>query len=350
MSETLQPHRKVAQTMPPKKTAAKKAIARKAGVSGSPTSRGCGTSGSGTTRSATCGICEQLIIDGKEQALFCEGVCKQWIHRYCAGVPLSWFTTLSESSTAFQCYSCCQTKHAETVEGLSTQIELLKHDVCELKETVRNLTASCNVPCDTQQIIHNDAPVFPPPSQLDVVNGGNARGEWKRRRGGTRGRGGGRGRGVRMGLGTGSQENSSAGKVRVEGARRVWGTMKVTSSSTLKHGISRVFSVSDLQIKRKTILDNAGEVKRWWFVVHAPESVLCDLDSAWKSLNLQTGWKLEPCYKPGSQPLATMHSLCHNGNVSQVSTEDLPASNSPITASATVDTNTSSESCPFLVN
>ena len=74
--------------------------------------------------------------------------------------------------------------------------------------------------------------------------------------------------------------------------------MKVTSSSILKHGISRVFSVSDLQIKRKTILDNAGEVKRWWFVAHAPESVLCDLDSAWESLNLQTGWKLEPRYKP----------------------------------------------------
>ena len=159
-----------------------------------------------------------------------------------------------------------------------------------------------------------------------------------------------------MGLGTESQENSSAGKVQVEGAHRVWGTMKVTSSSTLKHGISRVFSVSDVQIKCKTILDNAGEVKKWWFVVHAPESVLCDLNSSWESLNLQTGWKLEPCYKPGSQPLATMHSLCHNENVSRASTEDLHASdsrvnsNSPTIASATVDTNTSSESCPFLVN
>ena len=114
-----------------------------------------------------------------------------------------------------------------------------------------------------------------------------------------------------MGLGTKSQENSSAGKVRVEGAHRVWGTMKVTSSSTLKHGISRVFSVSDVQIKHKTILDNAGEVKRWWFVVYAPESVLCDLDSSWESLILQTGWKLESYYKPGSQPLATMKIFLH---------------------------------------
>ena len=56
---------------------------------------------------------------------------------------------------------------------------------------------------------------------------------------------------VRMGLGTGSlhnQENSSAGKVQVERAGRVWGTMKVTSSFNLKHEISRVFSVSDVQI------------------------------------------------------------------------------------------------------
>ena len=80
--------------MPPKKTAAKKAIASKAGVSGSPTSGGCGTSGSGTSHSATCGICEQLIIDGKEQALFCKGVCKQWIHCYCTGVPLSWMSSM----------------------------------------------------------------------------------------------------------------------------------------------------------------------------------------------------------------------------------------------------------------
>ena len=38
-------------------------------------SGGCGTSRSGTSRSSTCGFYEQLIIDGKKQALFGEGVC-----------------------------------------------------------------------------------------------------------------------------------------------------------------------------------------------------------------------------------------------------------------------------------
>ena len=44
--------------------------------------------------------------------------------------------------------------------------------------------------------------------------------------------------------------------------------------------------------------DAAGTVKRWWFVVHAPENVLLDLDNVWGQLQLQTGWKSEPCYKP----------------------------------------------------
>ena len=33
-----------------------------------------------------CSACEQKIVDGKEQALFCEGICKQWVQRYCAAV------------------------------------------------------------------------------------------------------------------------------------------------------------------------------------------------------------------------------------------------------------------------
>ena len=36
---------------------------------------------------ATCSVCSQNIVDGEEDALFCEGTGKQWVHRYCAGVP-----------------------------------------------------------------------------------------------------------------------------------------------------------------------------------------------------------------------------------------------------------------------
>ena len=86
----------------------------------------------GVLRVALCGICEQLIIDGKDQALFCEGTCKQWIHRFCTGVPLSWFAIVGSSSTPFRCYSCCHAKYADDVDSLTTQIMTLKSEVGEL--------------------------------------------------------------------------------------------------------------------------------------------------------------------------------------------------------------------------
>ena len=35
-----------------------------------------------------------------------------------------------------------------------------------------------------------------------------------------------------------------------------------------------------------------------WFVIHADEAVLCELNSKWESVNLQTSWQLQTCLKP----------------------------------------------------
>ena len=35
----------------------------------------------------------------KEQALFCEGICEQWVHRYCAGFSAALFKHLSTTTT-----------------------------------------------------------------------------------------------------------------------------------------------------------------------------------------------------------------------------------------------------------
>ena len=131
------------RVMPPKKTAAKKAVAKKISGSHGPTTTagGAGACNVSAASCATCGICEQPIIDGKDQALFCEGTCKQWIHRFCAGFPLSWFAILGSSSTPFRCYSCCHAKYADDVDSLTTQIKTLKSELGELKEVVGNLSA-----------------------------------------------------------------------------------------------------------------------------------------------------------------------------------------------------------------
>ena len=100
-----------------------------------------------------------------------------------------------------------------------------------------------------------------------------------------------------------ASQKKSAKKVRVQGARRIWGTLKLTTPSSLKSAISKFCPATSIQIKRKTVCDNVGGVKKWWFVIHAPEEVLVELDSAWEQLKLQTGWKLEPCFKPTSHTI-----------------------------------------------
>ena len=133
----------VSRCLPPKKTAAKKAVAKKVSGSDGPTTTagGAGACNGSAASCSTCGICEQPIINGKDQALFCEGTCKQWIHRFCAGVPLSWFAILGSSSTPFRCYSCCHAKYADDVDSLTTQIKTLKSELGEIKEVVGNLSA-----------------------------------------------------------------------------------------------------------------------------------------------------------------------------------------------------------------
>ncbi len=44
---------------------------------------------------------------------------------------------------------------------------------------------------------------------------------------------------------------------------------------------------------------------KWWYVIHADESLLSDLDTKWEQVKLQTSWKLEPCFKPENAPTET---------------------------------------------
>ena len=76
--------------------------------------------------------------------------------------------------------------------------------------------------------------------------------------------------------------------------------MKQATHIALKHVILKFCPTISLKIKRKTISDQDGQIKCWWFVIHAPEDVLTSFDAAWEQIQLQTGWKLELCFKPDS--------------------------------------------------
>ena len=51
--------------------------------------------------SEICAVCEPTIIDGKNQALYCEDRCRSWFHRHCAGVSVAHFSALSSSPDPF---------------------------------------------------------------------------------------------------------------------------------------------------------------------------------------------------------------------------------------------------------
>ena len=93
--------------------------------------------------SAKCSVCCQAIVDGSDQALFCEGDrCQSWMHRYCAGVPANYFVSLSESSSPFFCYSCVQAKHQHEITELKKSLESLMHNVAVMRDELVNVRQS----------------------------------------------------------------------------------------------------------------------------------------------------------------------------------------------------------------
>ena len=62
------------------------------------------------------------------------------------------------------------------------------------------------------------------------------------------------------------------------------------------------------RIKRKTSRNVQSRKLSWWFVVHADEPVLRELDEKWESLSTQTSWILKPCSKPADTEHHGSHS------------------------------------------
>ena len=91
------------------------------------------TKSSSSSEAVKCTVCEQKVVEGEEQALFCEGACKQWVHRYCAGIPVTLFASLSSSTAPFWCYTCSQHNHATEIAKLTEVVSTLQKEVADLR-------------------------------------------------------------------------------------------------------------------------------------------------------------------------------------------------------------------------
>ena len=88
----------------------------------------------------TCPICCEVIVDATEdaegqEALFCEGACQKWLHRWCADVHKDSYAILTSSEEPFVCPSCSLAEHCQLVKSLAETVECLKCEIQELKRS-----------------------------------------------------------------------------------------------------------------------------------------------------------------------------------------------------------------------
>lgn len=269
-------------------------------------------------------MCRSRIIDDEEDALLCEGSCQKWFHRYCAGVSVSCYKTLSTSSAPFVCWVCSQELHRAVVSQLQAEIAALKEEVSELRKKELNS--------------HLDFDTRP---WTDVVS----RGQRKTAVSALKSKSVAQGQTVQN-VGIRSQPPSSSRSAtvnpkpptksrgagqhnrpskRIEGKRKIWGTMKTTSVAAVKNSLKVITKIESdsLSIKRKYKTCTSGDgdtvrVSKWWFVVSGDEDFLQQLQKEWPSVKLQTNWSLEPvfCFDDScTPPHLSTHNACPDPTV-----------------------------------
>ena len=93
-----------------------------------------------------CGVCQGPIVDGKDEALLCEGECGYWLHRGCASVSPSLYKELSTSPDPFTCLPCTNSQLKREVQLLKSELKsmtavrdklaALETEVASLRETL----------------------------------------------------------------------------------------------------------------------------------------------------------------------------------------------------------------------
>ena len=112
-------------------------------------------------KAADCDLCCKRIVEGKDEALHCDGGCGLWFHRYCAGVSASHFKDLSNSPEPFVCYFCYQRSQLAVTKHLRDEVTRLNSEINKLSERLAKLSSSPEV--------RFAAPV----SQLPTINKSN---------------------------------------------------------------------------------------------------------------------------------------------------------------------------------
>ena len=245
----------------------------------------------------TCDLCYDSLEKGQD-VLKCEGQCGCTVHRYCAGVTKRHFETFDKghSSRPFVCQWCFMNESRSIIEKLQSELGSLKSELAATKEALaeeRAKTDHASPPASYASVAAR--PQNPQIAKKKSQRRGQHRGQAQCREA------------FSAEPGTSASHPSSTStismqttraRVRVEGARKIWGTHPHATTKTIENAVQRYCNVTGLRIKRKTGKNVQTMKPSWWFVLHAEESVLLELEDKWDSLSMQTSWILKPCTKP----------------------------------------------------
>lgn len=159
-------------------------------------------------------------------------MCQVWLHRYCAGVPSSRFAAIASS---FLCSACSITASASIVAELRNEIAALKNEVAELRVALRStgqklekeLCAQVEALAASQNATSGGRAARPRP--VTQQHRSISRRTGQRRHGSRPPRAA-----HHSAPGSGSAvTNQRKPCIPVEGKRKLWGTRRTTTASTI---------------------------------------------------------------------------------------------------------------------
>ena len=99
-------------------------------------------SAAGEPLAEKCAVCEQIVVEGKDEALYCEGICQRWLHKYCAGVTSAQYAAMSSTPDPFLCVGCFYTKQTDELTKLKSIINTLQDEVMQLRSGLEKKDAA----------------------------------------------------------------------------------------------------------------------------------------------------------------------------------------------------------------
>ena len=222
----------------------------------------------------TSDVCRLQIVDGKDEAILCEGNCKQWYHRGCASLPPERYKELSASKEPFTCLVCTCLSLKKEVSLLSSAVITLREelrDALKVKESVNALEKEVSAlkeywkeASSQLEEAKRAAAKQEPRSYANAVNGGSYATTRVTQRAArkaaqkppqhrsrpsnapavtSRGENGSEAASTD---GSAQRRRSTTARELVSGARRVWGTLPLITCTTVKNTISRLTNSSSM--------------------------------------------------------------------------------------------------------